>query len=199
MPQAQREVMYVGRKARKGDNVTNSKGRVWNGLGDVQLVTELEALTLIRHPDIWQDVTQWNEKQRVDVCNEVREKMRAEKRLNQREVPLSLATLEELEAQREKLIGMGKKMPAKTATSKNAPIPPMKPGEVHDDHSGDPVSRPGSQKEVIDAIVGAIMQLDPGKPELFDSEQNPTLEAVIDILGYPVSASELKAANKEIS
>lgn len=45
-------VIYVGKKPTAHDNVAGS-GKVWNGNGDVQEVTELQAATLTKYRDQW--------------------------------------------------------------------------------------------------------------------------------------------------
>lgn len=49
---AQVAIVYVGKKARKDDNVANT-GTVWNGPGDVQRVDASVAAKLLSHVDIW--------------------------------------------------------------------------------------------------------------------------------------------------
>jgi len=44
---------YVGLKATKTDNITDS-GHVWNGHGDVRRVTPEQAAKLRAHPDVWE-------------------------------------------------------------------------------------------------------------------------------------------------
>jgi hypothetical protein len=45
-------IKYVGRKPFTIDNVARS-GKAWNGLGDVQDVTEAQAKILLMFPDQW--------------------------------------------------------------------------------------------------------------------------------------------------
>lgn len=47
------QVKYVGRKPSAHDNVAGS-GKTWEGHGDVQEVTPLQARTLIRYADQWE-------------------------------------------------------------------------------------------------------------------------------------------------
>ena len=46
-------IMYVGKKLLKKDNVAGT-GAVWNGAGDVQLVSEEAAIKLLANPLVWQ-------------------------------------------------------------------------------------------------------------------------------------------------
>jgi hypothetical protein len=48
-------VMYVGRKAKKEDNVAGS-GVVWMGHGDIQPVSNEAWAKLAAYPDVWVDV-----------------------------------------------------------------------------------------------------------------------------------------------
>lgn len=43
---------YVGRKPAAYDNIAHS-GKVWNGPGDVQEVTDAQAKLLLKYPDQW--------------------------------------------------------------------------------------------------------------------------------------------------
>lgn len=45
-------VKYIGRKARKEDNVAGT-GAVWVGAGDVQEVPDSSWALLSKHPDVW--------------------------------------------------------------------------------------------------------------------------------------------------
>lgn len=47
------KIKYVGRKPFAFDNVAHS-GKCWQGNGDIQEVTELQAKTLTRYPDQWE-------------------------------------------------------------------------------------------------------------------------------------------------
>lgn len=46
------KIQYVGRKAAAGDNVARS-GKIWDGEGDIQEVTQAQAKILIKYPDQW--------------------------------------------------------------------------------------------------------------------------------------------------
>lgn len=46
------KIEYVGNKPTSHDNVARS-GKVWNGKGDIQEVTEAQAKTLLKYPDQW--------------------------------------------------------------------------------------------------------------------------------------------------
>lgn len=46
------EIVYVGKKPFSMDNVAGS-GKLWNGMGDIQQVTEQQAKTLLKYPDQW--------------------------------------------------------------------------------------------------------------------------------------------------
>lgn len=46
------KLVYVGNKPAAYDNIARS-GKTWNGPGDVQEVTELQARLLLKHPDQW--------------------------------------------------------------------------------------------------------------------------------------------------
>jgi hypothetical protein len=46
------KIVYVGRKPSAIDNVARS-GKLWNGFGDVQEVTSVQANILLRYPDQW--------------------------------------------------------------------------------------------------------------------------------------------------
>lgn len=46
------KIKYVGRKPFAIDNVASS-GKVWNGEGDVQEVTDRQARILLKYPDQW--------------------------------------------------------------------------------------------------------------------------------------------------
>lgn len=45
-------LVYVGKKAHAYDNVARS-GVTWNGAGDVQAVTDVQAKMLLKYPDQW--------------------------------------------------------------------------------------------------------------------------------------------------
>lgn len=45
-------IKYVGRKAKKQDNVAGT-GALWLGQGDVQEVPEAAVPKLLKHPDVW--------------------------------------------------------------------------------------------------------------------------------------------------
>ncbi len=197
MSNTAREIMYIGRKERRTDNVTGNPGRIWNGLGDIQRVTELEAQRLVRHADVWADVTEWPEGKRIETVEKIRDKVRAEKRAFQPKVTLDVASEEELENELFRRRHPGGKAPAKNASAPNVPI--IKPGDHTDPNTGDAATRPATPAEVVHAIIGAVMLMDLGKPELFDEKQNPKLEAVVAALGYQVSKSELNAALKEFN
>lgn len=193
-----REVMYVGRKPRKIDNVTKVPGRVWNGIGDVVKVTAMEAVALAQHPAIWTDVTGWPEAKRIKTVAELQEQIRAEKRKLVTKVSLDVASEEQLERELERRRELRAAMPPLTESAPSD-IPPVSPNEVNDDDTGDPAERPLSPAEVQSEIVGAILTLDPGHPEKFDKNGNPTVQAVQEVLGYDITPAELKAALKEIN
>jgi hypothetical protein len=190
-----RDIMYLGPKLRKTDNVTGTDGRVWHGLGDVQRTTLMEALKLTKH-DFWKDVTDWPETKRVLAISDAQKRYAQAQRISQSQVTLENATEEELEA-----MLRAKRKPVSLPgpnSIREAPKPGRAGEESVDDDEGLPVSRPEKIEEVIAAITGAVLQLDPGRKELFDENDNPTPEAVTDALGYKISAKELKAALKQI-
>jgi hypothetical protein len=55
MSQAIRSILYIGNKAQKADNVTDS-GLVWQR-GQVLPVPVTYASQLVKYPDVWKDVT----------------------------------------------------------------------------------------------------------------------------------------------
>ena len=56
-----RRVLYIGQKARKADNVTDS-GLAW-GRGEIKDVPASYAARLTKHADVWVDVTDMNEQE----------------------------------------------------------------------------------------------------------------------------------------
>lgn len=46
------KIVYVGKKLISHDNVARS-GKIWNGNGDIQEVTEQQAKILLKYPDQW--------------------------------------------------------------------------------------------------------------------------------------------------
>lgn len=55
-------VRYIGRKPSAHDNVARS-GKIWNGAGDIQYVTDVQARLLIKHELEWELVDQSDRKQ----------------------------------------------------------------------------------------------------------------------------------------
>ncbi len=47
------KLVYVGKKPTAYDNIAHS-GKTWNGHGDVQEVTDIQARMLLKFPDQWQ-------------------------------------------------------------------------------------------------------------------------------------------------
>ena len=62
---SQVQVMYVGLKPRKFDNVAGT-GLTWHGSGDIQYVSANAWALLSRHPDVWREVTDAQLREMVD-------------------------------------------------------------------------------------------------------------------------------------
>jgi hypothetical protein len=191
-----KEIMYIGKKPLKRDNVNQVPDRVWNGVGDVVAVTDAEAikLTLPLYSGIWMDVTKLDESARTKIVEALRERFRAEERAvtPAGEVARALNTLstEELEKElRRRRERYGKPSGDKAPASQNAaPNPNSRATE------GEETERPESTEEVVLEIAGAITALDKENRSHFDDDGNPVLESIVAALGYKVSQSELNAA-----
>ena len=193
-----RTIMYIGKKPKKIDNVNNNmQARVWNGLGDLQRVTMVEANNLGKHPDIWADVTDWPPEQRIGMVNKIREKIRAENAKHEPKLTVENATIDQLLARVRDLRDINDKL-ALPDGNKPRVTSGLSREELTDD-DGLPRSRPESTEAIVNEIVGVIMQLDSDKPELFDGEGNPAKEAVESMLGYSISVHELNAALRQLS
>lgn len=188
-----RDVMYVGTKPRKQDNVTGSDAHVWNGLGDIQKVTPMDAEKLSKHPSIWVDVTEWPEAKRISAVEAVRETIRDQQRKYQPVRTLAAATVTELQDELSRRV-IPSSLPAPSAAART-PVR-TQPNEPVDEH-GQLRSRPANSEELLGDIVGAMLELDPDKKELWDGEGQPALQAINESLGYKISKSELNAAVKK--
>lgn len=196
MSQHLREIMYVGRKPSARDNITGLD-RFWRWVGDIVPTSELDALKLLKHSDVWADVTDLTEAQRAQKIASVQEKLRSEKRSQQLNRTLDAATIQELQDE------LARRMnPSALATRQDGGAArPKIPGQSEDPTEGDGtvVERPQSSDDVVAAIIGCIMTLDPGKKELFDKDGNPYVNTVSDAIGYKVSRSEVDAALRQMA
>ena len=191
-----RSIMYVGKKPRTSDRVNENPGRVWNGLGDIVPVSAMDALKLKQHADIWVDVTDWPEARRISKINQIRETLRLEARKNTTAAALAAAQTLDIE-ELESIIRERRKLPTIGSIEGKDVVTGKIKGPEDDDL--DPTERPTNTKEVVEAIVGAIMTLDPDKPEFFDQDGNATIEAVSAALGWNVTDLELAAAMRHFA
>lgn len=189
------EIMYVGLKDKKEDNVNaGARNRVWIGLGDIQKVTPMEAVALKAHKDIWMDVTQLDDKARSKIIEAVRDEIRGKRRAMQTlGVLLRDASEEEIREELKRRQALKGKRVVPEVTEASPQVRRHSEGEALD---GEAASRPDTQAEVVLAIADAINALDPDKEEYFDQDGNPTQEAVQSILHYKVSKSELQQGIK---
>lgn len=185
-----REIMYIGRKPTKTDNVNEGSGIEWYGMGDVQRCTSLQTVNLLRHPKIWMDVTGWDDARRTELVATLQEEFRAEQRRLAQAPTLATASLDELQAELERRKGLA---PIERGV-KTGDVKTQRAREVTDDLTGEPASRPDRQEDLLNAIVATVMDMDTENTVLFDDNGDPTLEAVTQALGYSITASELNAA-----
>jgi hypothetical protein len=190
-----KQIMYIGKKPIKKDLVNNEPDRIWRGLGDVQTVTDADALKLLApaFADVWMDVTEVKEKERTQIITKLRERMRAEQRAITPAEDLSKAlnamSNEQLEAElrrRRKEDGRSESNPVPAARLAQNP--------QRGDIDGPQGERPRTTNELMEDVAGAILELDKENKAHFDSAGNPSHEEVQKVLGYEISKSELAAA-----
>lgn len=190
-----REVMYIGKKPTKKDNVNDEPNRIWRGLGDVQTVTDIEARRLVepRFKEVWLDVTGMEEAVRSSIIAKLREQFREEQL---RVTPAEDVSRVLSAASDQQLLGeLQRRQLTDGLPSRNA-LPPagLRSTKLKDSPLDEDVrERPTNTEELIEELAGTIASLDKENPEHF-SDGYPVTEAIEDVLGYRVSKSEIEAA-----
>jgi hypothetical protein len=191
-----KQIMYIGKKPTKRDNVNDVPDRVWRGLGDVQNVTDAEAIKLLlpAHADIWKDVTGLDDEKREEIVAQLREKHRAEERAvtPAGEIERALKTLSTSELEKE----LRRRRVADGKVDQNpAPAPSAPVNTQRSSTESTPENeRPKNTDDVVQDIAGVIVTLDKENPAHYDSDGQPLFEAVLERIGYEISKSEFAAA-----
>lgn len=196
-----REIMYIGKKPTKRDNVNDEPNRIWAGLGDTIAVSDAEARKLLQpaYADVWIDATDMDQAGRSKLIAELRDRFRAEQRKITPADDLSkaLSALSD-----DQLAGeLSRRRAQDGRADQNALPPPQLPGsKLTTDPSLDPNApeRPSNTNDLIEEIAGTLLGLDKENKGHFDSDGYPIMEAVQEALGYKISKSELDNAVKLI-
>lgn len=185
-----RQIMYIGLKPTRRDNINDNPNRVWPGLGAILEVSDVEAKKLVIVADAFLDVTEMNEELRTAAVEKSKEKLRQNERTARGGiVTLAGASEDELREElrrRNKAFGIGKQVDPSELTKGN------QIRELADEKEAR--ERPSSTDDLIADIVGVIVSLDSENTDHFDAKGLPRIEAIVKELGYHVEQAEVDAA-----
>lgn len=177
-----RQIMYLGKQTNRRDNVNRQRMRRWAGLGDIVEVDDAGAKALVAFPDVFADVTDLSSQKINAIVKSLEERYRREQQVVQG-VTVNNATIQQLEEQLDRL----KAAPTQVTQQPASPLTDTTP------------ARPQDDEVVKEQIMAAMQTLDPKDEALFTRNREPTVDAVQQVLGYPITAGERDDAWAELT
>ncbi len=184
-----RLILYVGRQKNRPDDVLKT-ARVWKGNGDVVSVEDTEAPHYLQHPGEWKEVTpEQYEKLKAEQAQASKVKDEAEREF----AKLSINDMIELRDRLNVAIS-NRLVEHSRAQVIDKPTAEVAASEPVQHNTDDPASRDAALARTR-KVIEAINSLDRNNPEQWFKPRNqPRVEAVSEIVGSKVSATEIAQA-----